>query len=54
MLPDGAEVADERAARDTDATEAVESMERVERVERVEREDCDIEATTESAYVVSG
>lgn len=51
MLPDGAEVADERAARDTDATEAVES---VERVERVEREDCDIEATTESAYVVSG
>lgn len=41
----------------TDTTEAVEMAETAERVdctEREEREDCDIDATTESAYVVSG
>lgn len=48
MLPDGDEDTDEDNPDALDATEAV------ERVERVEREDCDIEATTESAYVVSG
>jgi hypothetical protein len=52
MLPDGDEDTDE--ADTPEALDPKDATEAVERVERVEREDCDIEETTESAYVVSG
>lgn len=60
MVPDWEDDEERDEADDfdtTDATEAVEMAETDERVDctdRVEREDCDIEETTESAYVVSG
>jgi hypothetical protein len=55
MLPDGEADEDSGDMDATDALDATEADERAERAERLdctEREDCDMEATTESAYVV--